>query len=100
MFVVTGGAGFIGSNIVASLEERYPDEKIVVCDRLRDGVKWRNIAKRDLYDIIHPEDLFDFLMEYAEDIKAIIQSHGIPEHAIHHKTDPTGMALVFTLAKA
>ena len=77
MFVVTGGAGFIGSNIVASLEERYPDEKIVVCDRLRDGVKWQNIAKRDLYDIVHPDDLFDFLQQYNGDIKAIFHMGAI-----------------------
>ena len=43
---------------------------------------------------------WELIERSAEDIKAIIQSHGIPEHAIHHKTDPTGMALVFTLAKA
>lgn len=77
MFVVTGGAGFIGSNIIAALEERYPDEKLVVVDRLRDGVKWRNIAMRDLYDIIHPDDLFAFLAEYQEDVKAIFHMGAI-----------------------
>ncbi|WP_028879558.1 ADP-glyceromanno-heptose 6-epimerase [Terasakiella pusilla] len=77
MFLVTGGAGFIGSNIVASLEERYPEEKIVVCDRLRDGVKWQNIAKRDLYDIIHPDACFEFLDQYADDIKAIFHMGAI-----------------------
>lgn len=77
MFVITGGAGFIGSNIVAALEERYPNEKLVVVDRLRDGVKWRNLAKRDLYDIIHPDDLFAFLAEYQDDIKAIFHMGAI-----------------------
>lgn len=77
MFVVTGGAGFIGSNIVAALEERYPEEKIVVCDRLRDGVKWRNISKRDLFDIVHPDALLEFLVEYKDDIKAIFHMGAI-----------------------
>lgn len=77
MLIVTGGAGFIGSNLVASLEERFPKEKIVVCDRLRDGVKWRNIAKRDLYDIVHPDDLPDYLYEYSEDIQAIFHMGAI-----------------------
>lgn len=77
MFVVTGGAGFIGSNIVAALEERYPDHKIVVSDRLRDGVKWQNIAKRDLYDIVHPDDLFEFLKLYQGDIKGIFHMGAI-----------------------
>lgn len=31
-FVVTGGAGFIGSNLVKALSERYPDHGIVVID--------------------------------------------------------------------
>lgn len=77
MFVVTGGAGFIGSNIVATLEERYPEEKIVICDRLRDGVKWRNIAKRDLFDIIHPDALSAFLYDNAADITAIFHMGAI-----------------------
>jgi ADP-L-glycero-D-manno-heptose 6-epimerase len=60
MIIVTGGAGFIGSNIVAALEDRGETE-VVVCDSLGDGDKWRNIAKRDLMGILPPESLFDFL---------------------------------------
>ena len=60
MIIVTGGAGFIGSNIVAALEARGKTE-VVVCDSLGDGDKWRNIAKRDLTKILPPESLFDFL---------------------------------------
>ncbi len=32
--LVTGGAGFIGSNLVAYFIERYPDDRIVVLDTL------------------------------------------------------------------
>jgi len=60
MIIVTGGAGFIGSNIVAALEARGETE-VVVCDSLGDGDKWRNIAKRDLMGILPSESLFDFL---------------------------------------
>ena len=60
MILVTGGAGFIGSNILAALEDRGAG-KLVACDRLRANDKWRNIAKRELADIVHPEQLFDFL---------------------------------------
>ena len=56
MYVVTGGAGFIGSNLVAGLEESSSSD-IVVCDRLGSDDKWRNIAKRDLANIIPPEQL-------------------------------------------
>jgi len=55
MYLVTGGAGFIGSNLAASLCERgYP---VAICDRLRDQDKWRNLARLDLVDIVSPESL-------------------------------------------
>ena len=70
MIVVTGGAGFIGSNLVAGLEARGFRE-IVICDRLGVGEKWRNIAKRELADIVAPERLLDFLAANARRIEAI-----------------------------
>jgi len=60
MIVVTGGAGFIGSNLVAGLEARGAGE-IVVVDWLGNEGKWRNIAKRELRAVVAPEDLFEFL---------------------------------------
>lgn len=63
MIVVTGGAGFIGSNLVAGLEERG-ERDIVVCDRLGDDDKWRNIAKRELADVIAPDELLPFLQDH------------------------------------
>ena len=71
MIVITGGAGFIGSNIVAALEERG-ETGLVVSDRLRSGDKWRNISKRELTDIVHPEQIFEFLTSNREPLKAII----------------------------
>lgn len=59
MILVTGGAGFIGSNLVAAFDEAGED--VVVCDRLRDGDKWRNLAKRRLADFVAPEQLMDYL---------------------------------------
>jgi len=55
MILVTGGAGFIGSNIVASLCER--GVPVTVCDRLRDNDKWRNLAKSNFADLVEPEAL-------------------------------------------
>jgi ADP-L-glycero-D-manno-heptose 6-epimerase len=59
--LVTGGAGFIGSNIVARLTAG--GREVIVCDRLREAAlgKWRNLAKHPIADLIAPEDLFAWL---------------------------------------
>ena len=76
MIVVTGGAGFIGSNIVAGLEEKgYKD--IVVVDFLGNDDKWKNIAKRNLSAIISPEDLPTFLEINKDQITAVIHMGAI-----------------------
>ena len=57
MFLVTGGAGFIGSNIVASLNEAGSTD-VVVSDLLgRDDAKWRNLAKHQVVDLVPPAEL-------------------------------------------
>jgi ADP-L-glycero-D-manno-heptose 6-epimerase len=75
MKLVTGGAGFIGSNIVASLCDR--GEPVAICDRLRSQEKWRNIAKRDLVDIVTPENLQDWLNVYGASVDAVIHMGAI-----------------------
>jgi ADP-L-glycero-D-manno-heptose 6-epimerase len=59
MIVVTGGAGFIGSNIVAALAAR--GEEVTVCDQLRRSDKWRDLAKDLIAEIAAPGDLMSFL---------------------------------------
>lgn len=76
MIVVTGGAGFIGSNILAQLSEDGRTG-LVVCDWLEDGDKWRNIANCELEDVIAPEALFDFLHKNAGQIDAVIHMGAI-----------------------
>ncbi len=78
MFVVTGGAGFIGSNIVAALEERGLG-KVAVCDRLGSGGKRRNIDKRELADIVHPDRLFAFLGDNRAGIEALIHMGAVTD---------------------
>ena len=65
MIVVTGGAGFIGSNLVAALAER--GEAPVVCDVLGSDEKWRNLAKHELTDFIPPAGLWEFLATHKPD---------------------------------
>src|SRR6266403_1786902 len=71
MIIVTGGAGFIGSNVIAGLEERGRHE-IVVCDRLGRDDKWRNLAKRELAAFVPPEALDGFLAANAGEVETIV----------------------------
>ncbi|GKW13867.1 ADP-L-glycero-D-manno-heptose-6-epimerase [Pectobacterium carotovorum subsp. carotovorum] len=55
MIIVTGGAGFIGSNIVKSLNDiGYRD--ILVVDNLKDGTKFVNLVDLDIADYMDKED--------------------------------------------
>ena len=55
MIIVTGGAGFIGSNIVAGLNEAGRDD-IIVVDDLSDGTKFVNIADLKVADYFDKDD--------------------------------------------
>ncbi len=65
MIIVTGGAGFIGSNLVAALNARGRED-IVVCDHLGTDDKWRNLGRRQIADIVAPEALFPYMREHAD----------------------------------
>ncbi|HEX2139224.1 MAG TPA: ADP-glyceromanno-heptose 6-epimerase [Woeseiaceae bacterium] len=58
MHIVTGGAGFIGSNLVRELVERTGDDVIVV-DDLTDGHKFRNIADLGVADYFDKDDFLE-----------------------------------------
>jgi ADP-L-glycero-D-manno-heptose 6-epimerase len=60
MLLVTGGAGFIGSNVVAALNEAGRSD-IVVNDQLGFDDKWQNLAKRQVADFVPPTDLLYWL---------------------------------------
>jgi ADP-L-glycero-D-manno-heptose 6-epimerase len=60
MLLVTGGAGFIGSNIVAGLNAAGITD-IAVNDILGSGQKWRNLAQRRLAEFVPASDLLCWL---------------------------------------
>ncbi|HEC30269.1 MAG TPA: ADP-glyceromanno-heptose 6-epimerase [Gammaproteobacteria bacterium] len=55
MLIVTGGAGFIGSNIVKGLNERGRTD-IIVVDDLADGTKFLNISDCEIMDYLDKDD--------------------------------------------
>ncbi|HEV2303038.1 MAG TPA: ADP-glyceromanno-heptose 6-epimerase [Stellaceae bacterium] len=75
MILVTGGAGFIGSNIVLDLARR--GARVVVCDLMRAGEKWRNLAAAALDDLIRPEVLSDWLACHRRRLAAIVHMGAI-----------------------
>ena len=76
MLLVTGGAGFIGSNIVAALND-VGRADVAVSDVLgRDG-KWHNLAKRQLADFVPPPELLDWLK--GRKLDAVIHMGAISE---------------------
>jgi ADP-L-glycero-D-manno-heptose 6-epimerase len=76
MLLVTGGAGFIGSNIVAALNEAGRTD-VAVCDMLGHEPKWRNLAKRQLADIIAPAELSHWLA--GRKLEAVIHMGAISD---------------------
>jgi len=95
---VTGGAGFIGSNIAARLAEDR-DLDVVVCDRLREADlgKWKNIAKHPIGDFVAPEDMFDWLEKRWRDVELVVHMA-----AVSSTTEPDADKIVhsnFTLSR-
>lgn len=72
MIIVTGGAGFIGSNIVKALNERGETD-ILVVDNLTNGHKMRNLADLDIADYMDRLDFIDRINNDDEfgDVQAI-----------------------------
>jgi len=70
MYIVTGGGGFIGSVLAAHLNEAGCSD-IVIVDRFGETEKWRNIAKRDFFEIVPPDALLDWLDRFTEKVEAV-----------------------------
>lgn len=76
MILVTGGAGFIGSNLHAALHERGTE--IAIADRLRHGGKWRNLRAHPPARLIDPDELAEFLAEHPP-IHSVVHLGAISE---------------------
>ena len=89
---VTGGAGFIGSNIVARLAED-PTFDLVVCDRLHDVEcgKWRNVSKHLIGDFVHPDNMMEWLEKRWRDVEVVIHMG-----AVSSTTEPDADKIIHT----
>jgi len=90
--LVTGGAGFIGSNIAARFAAD-PDTEVVVCDQLgeADCGKWRNLAASPIADFIAPEALWDWLAVRGEGVALVVHMG-----AISSTTEPDADKVIHT----
>lgn len=69
--VVTGGAGFIGSCMVRTLNDAgYSD--IVVVDNIRSSEKWRNLVNKTYSEYINRDEFLERLPEFSGQVSHVI----------------------------
>ncbi|HBP21471.1 MAG TPA: ADP-glyceromanno-heptose 6-epimerase [Planctomycetes bacterium] len=71
MYMVTGGAGFVGSHLVRALNERG-ERDILVVDDLTRGEKFKNLADCQVADYLDKRELFDALESERPRLRAIL----------------------------
>ncbi len=70
MLVITGGGGFIGSVLAAHFNDSGRSDLVLV-DRFGRGDKWRNIAKRDFFEIVPVDGLSAWLERFGGEVEAV-----------------------------
>ncbi len=63
MIIITGGAGFIGSNLVKSLNEKNIYD-IIIVDKLGKGDKWKNLVGLNFVHFFEKDKFLDSLKKF------------------------------------
>jgi ADP-L-glycero-D-manno-heptose 6-epimerase len=73
MIVITGGAGFIGSMIIAALNDRGMSD-IIVVDELAFDQKWKNLRNLIFADYVEKGDFLQMVLDgkTPDDIEAVL----------------------------
>lgn len=71
LIVVTGAAGFIGSNLIRHLNDKGYTNLLLV-DNLGHSDKWKNLVGKKFVDLISIEEFFPYLQGREQEIEAFI----------------------------
>jgi ADP-L-glycero-D-manno-heptose 6-epimerase len=90
MYIITGGAGFIGSALVGMLNQGGVSD-IIVVDDLGSTDRWKNLVGKTYLRYIHKDDLFSILS--ANELPSRVE--GIVHMGAHSYTTTRDMDLLF-----
>ncbi|HIA68001.1 TPA: NAD-dependent epimerase/dehydratase family protein, partial [Candidatus Poribacteria bacterium] len=60
MLILTGGAGFIGTNMLMKLNQ-IGEDNILIVDDINTSMKWKNLVVKKFRDYLHKDDLWEWL---------------------------------------